>query len=105
MAESMYKQHVFKRLRLMFPGCEIIRTDTASQQGLPDHIVLWGPYWATLEFKTSAKAKRQPNQEYFVQRLDEMSFAAFIYPENEDEVLHALEQAFASSRRTCISQS
>jgi uncharacterized protein (DUF736 family) len=103
MAESSYKKHVFDRLRLMFPGCEIIRTDSASQQGLPDHIILWGPYWASLEFKVSAKARRQPNQEYFVQRLDDMSFAAFIYPENEDEVLHALEQAFTSSRRACVS--
>lgn len=105
MAESSYKQQVFGRIRRRFPGCVIIRADTEHQQGMPDNFILWGPCWASLEFKASAKASRRPNQDHYVQQLNEMSFAAFIFPENEDEVLDALEQAFRSSRRTCVSQS
>lgn len=105
MTESAYKRKVFRRIRDMFPECQIVKTDSSSQQGLPDHIILWGPYWATLEFKTSAEAHRQPNQEYFIERLGAMSFAAFIYPEIEDEVLNALQQAFTAPRRTRVSKS
>jgi hypothetical protein len=52
-----------------------------------------------------ASASRQPNQDYYVEQLDEMSFAAYIYPENEEEVLSALQQAFESPRRTCVLKS
>ena len=87
----------------MFPGCEIIRGDSSSQQVMPDHFVLWGPYWASLEFKKSKNSRHQPNQDFFIQRLDTMSFAAYIYPENEEEVLRALEQAFKPPRRARVS--
>lgn len=106
MNESAFTRRVLSRIEDMFPGCQIIRGDASIQQGIPDYFILWGPCWASLEFKKSPKAGRQPNQEYFVRLLNEMSFAAFIDPESEEEVLHALEQAFEnSSRRSCVSQS
>jgi hypothetical protein len=105
MAEGTYKRKVFGRLKKRFPGCEIVKLDASSQQGIPDHAILWGPHWASLEFKSSASSSIQPNQEYYVRRLNDMSFAAFIYPENEDEVLDALEQAFKAPRRTRVSKS
>lgn len=97
MNEGAYKTKVINRLKDLFPGCEIIKVDPAYQQGHPDLVVLYGPYWASLEFKKGRKSSRQPNQEHFVEKMDDMSFAAFIYPENEEEVLHALEQAFKTS--------
>jgi hypothetical protein len=60
-------------------------------------------HWATLECKSSEDASTQPNQEYYIERLGEMSFAAYIYPENEEEVLNALQQAFESPRRARVS--
>jgi hypothetical protein len=105
MNEGAFKTRVTKRIKTMFPGCEIIKPDPSYSQGIPDLVILWGAYWASLEFKKSANANVQSNQGYYVQRLDGMSFAAFIYPENEDEVLDALEQAFKHSRRTRISKS
>lgn len=105
MIESQFKTEVFRKLRHMFPDCEIIRGDSSHQQGMPDHFILWGPYWASLEFKRSASASRQPNQDHYIEKLDDMSFAAYIFPENEEEVLHALEQAFKPPRRTRVSQS
>ena len=74
-------------------------------QGIPDLIILWHDYWASLEVKASAFSSSQPNQDHYIERLTEMSFAAYIYPENEEEVLSALQQAFEPPRRARISQS
>lgn len=47
-----------------------------------------------LEVKKSANAAHQPNQDYYVEKMNLMSFARFIYPENKKEVLHELQQSF-----------
>jgi hypothetical protein len=103
--ENQYQAKVIKKLHKMFPGCMVLKTDTSYRQGVPDLIVLWKNYWASLEVKTSAAASLQPNQEYYIEQLNEMSFAAYIYPECEEEVLIALQQAFKPPRRARISQS
>lgn len=73
----------------------VLKNDTQYLQGVPDLLVLYGRTWAMLEVKASADSAAQPNQYYYVRKLDQMSFAAFIYPENEDEVFHDLQLAFA----------
>lgn len=102
--ERDYQPKVLAKIRRMFPGCVIHKLDTGpgNQQGMPDWVILWGPLWASLEIKKSANARERPNQPYFVKQLNEMSFAAFIYPENEEEVLHDLQQAFESRRAACL---
>lgn len=105
MTENQYQAKVIRKLYELFPGCEVLKTDAGYRQGFPDLLVLWGKYWATLEVKASPSAYSQPNQDHYVQRLNDMSFAAYIYPENEEEVLDALQQAFKSPRRTRISKS
>lgn len=96
LTEAQYQAKLIKKLEVMFPGCVVLRNDPAWQQGILDLLILWREFWASLEVKTSAKANVQPNQDYFVQRLDDMSFAAFIYPDNETEVLDALQSSFGS---------
>jgi hypothetical protein len=71
--------------------------------GVPDITVLYGRFWAMLEVKVSASAPSQPNQEYYVDEMNKMGFAAFIYPENEEEVLYALQQAFRARRAARVS--
>jgi len=105
MTENKYQARIIKKLEVMFPGCMIMKTDTSLQQGLPDLIILWHNFWASLEIKASASASSQPNQNHFIERLNEMSFAAYIYPENETEVLSALQQAFKPPGRTRLSES
>jgi hypothetical protein len=103
MTENQYQAKLIKKLNRMFPGCVILLNDAGHKQGILDLTVLFGSAWASLEVKASARARVHPNQEYFVRHLDDMSFAAIIYPENEAEVLDALQQAFASSRRARVS--
>jgi hypothetical protein len=105
MTENKYQAKLIKKLERLFPGCVVLKNDSGYRQGMLDLIILWGTYWASLEVKPSESASAQPNQEYYVKQLDEMSFAAFIYPENEKEVLSALQQAFRPPRRTRISES
>lgn len=102
MTENKYQSGLIKRIKDRFPGSVVLRNDAAYQQGMLDLTLLFGDRWASLEVKASADASVRPNQDYFVQQLDDMSFAAYIYPENEEEVLNALQQAFESPRRACV---
>ena len=105
MTENQYQAKLIKKLEKLFPGCIILKNDTLYRQGIPDLTILWDEYWASLEVKISVDADKQPNQGYYIERLDEMSFAAYIFPENEEEVLSALQSAFKSPRRTRVSKS
>ena len=105
MTENQYQAKLINKIKGMFPDCVVLKNDSAYQQGVPDLIILWHQYWASLEVKPREEFYAHPNQVYFVQKLDEMSFAAFIFPENEEEVLNALQQAFKSPRRTRVSKS
>jgi hypothetical protein len=90
--ESGFQDRLIKELKEKFPGCMVFKMDQI--QGIPDLLMLFGNKWASLECKQHAKAKRQPNQEYYVSRMDEMSFSSFICPENKDEVLSRLAEKF-----------
>lgn len=78
----------------MFPGCVVLKNDPNYLQGIPDLTIFWNNRWATLEVKKEANASHQPNQDYYVGKMNEMSFSRFIYPENKKEVLHELQQSF-----------
>lgn len=103
MLESEYQAKLIKKLRRMFPGCIILKNDTDYLQGIPDLTILYGLRWATLEVKASADAPIRPNQEYYVEEMREMSYSAFIYPENEREVLRELQQALEFPRDARVS--
>lgn len=89
--ESGFQDRLKKRLEQMFPGCMVFKME--QRQGIPDLLILHGKRWASLECKQSSWAKKQPNQEYYVGKMDRMSFSRFISPENKEEVLRELQQA------------
>lgn len=96
MKESEFQKGLIKELKEKFVGCLVMKLDSGYIQGIPDLLILWKNKWATLECKRSSKASKRPNQEYYVSKMDEMSFSRFIDPENKEEVLNDLEQAFRS---------
>ena len=91
--ESGFQDRLIAELKEMFPGCMVFKMDQI--QGIPDLLILYGKRWASLENKKSATAKRQPNQEYYVNLMNKMSFSRFICPENTEEVLSELRKAFS----------
>lgn len=100
--ESQFQAELIKKLRKMFPGCVILKNDANYLQGFPDLLVLYRSRWAALEVKKSANAPHRPNQPYYVDWSANNSFGAFIYPENEEEVLNALQQTFRSPRNARV---
>lgn len=96
--ESQFKPEFLKEVRKLFPGCHIEINSTDFLQGIPDTTIYWGKYWAKLEFKRSRTAKKQPNQDYYIDMFDRMSFARFVTPENQEDVLRELQQAFRPRR-------
>lgn len=91
--ENKFQAELIKELKETFKGCLIMKLDSSYIQGIPDLLILYRKKWAVLECKKFAGAKKQPNQPYYVDLLNEMSFSRFIYPENKEEVLHDLQQA------------
>lgn len=96
--ERDFQSKLIKELKQIFDGCIIMKNDPEYIQGIPDLLILFEDKWAALEVKKSAKASHRPNQDYYVSRMDAMSYARFIYPENKEEVLYELQQALFSRR-------
>ena len=102
--ESNFQKHIIDTLGGMLPGCLVLKNDSSYMQGVPDLLVLWKNRWATLEVKRSIHEVCQPNQEYYITLMNNMSFSAMICPENEQDVLHALHEAFRVGRLSRLSQ-
>ena len=92
--ESGFQDKLRDELKEMFPGCMIFKMDQI--QGIPDLLVLYKNMWAALECKRGMSAKKQPNQDYYVELMNNMSFSRFINPSNKEEVLNELRAAFTS---------
>lgn len=96
--ENAFQAKLIKRLKEMFPGCIVMKNDSGYIQGIPDLTILWHDKWAFLECKRSAEERKhpEPNQEYYIEKANAMCFGRFIFPENEEEVLNDLQQAFGA---------
>jgi hypothetical protein len=95
MAESRYQARLIKKLKKIFEGCVILKNDESYMQGVPDLVIFFGGRWAMLEVKDSADSPFQPNQEYYIAKFNKMWYASVIYPENEREVIDALQFALS----------
>lgn len=103
--ESAFQSSLIKELKERFPGCVVLKNDANYIQGFPDLTVLYKKNkWAVLECKRSEFEHRQPNQEHYIEKLGEMGFARFIFPENKEQVIDELEQAFKPRRKSRVSE-
>lgn len=94
--ESKFQANLIKEIKERFDGCVVLKNDPSYLQGVPDLLVLYEDKWAALECKRSKTSSHRPNQDHYIQHMNEMSYAAFVYPENKEEVLNGLQQAFES---------
>lgn len=92
--ESKFQKDLMDEIKELYPGCVVIKNDSSYIQGFPDWTILYKDKWAVLEAKREKNAKKQPNQDYYVEKLDSMSYSKFVYPENKEEVLAGLRKIF-----------
>jgi len=93
MNENRFQSLLIKDIKKMFPGCIVTKLDSAYIQGIPDLLILYHNRWATLECKKSEVSAVRPNQRYYVDLMNDMSFSRFICPENKEVVLYELQQS------------
>jgi len=93
--ESSFQSYIIRTLRAMVePDGFVLVQDGSYIQGFPDILILYKDRWAALECKRHIDAHEQPNQRYYINLINEkMTFASFISPENEEEVINDLQQA------------
>lgn len=96
--ERDFQARLIEEIHERFPGSVVLKNDESYIQGFPDLLVLVGNRWAALECKRSANAPHRPNQDYYIDKLGNMSFAAFIFPENKEEILSELQRSFRAER-------
>lgn len=93
--EREYQSQLIKRIKLMFPGCFVLKNDSGYLPGVPDWIILANGRFAFLEIKRAEPKESdwQPNQQYYIRTLNQIGYAACIYPENEEEILREVQNA------------
>ena len=96
MLENKFQANLIREIKNMLPGCIVIKNDSSYIQGIPDLLILYKDKWAALECKKNARASKQPNQEYYVGMMNDMSFAQFICPENKEDILNDLYKTLQS---------
>ena len=94
MKESKFQKDLKNEIKARFPGAIVLKNDANYIQGIPDLLVLYNDHWAALECKQSTNAKHRPNQDWWVEHMNEMSFSSFICPENKEAVLNAMARSF-----------
>lgn len=91
--EKDFQSDLIRTIKTMLPHALVFKVDTRYKQGSPDLIVLNNDRWGMLEVKRYRLARRQPNQQYYIDLLNQMSYAAFIHPENREDILNELQRA------------
>lgn len=92
--ENDFQKRLIRDIEKALPGAIVMKNDATYIQGIPDLTVLYKDKWATLECKRYSHASKQPNQDYYVGLMNDMSFSRFVSPENKEDVIHELQQAF-----------
>lgn len=97
--ESQFQGRFVTHLQEAFVGCVVLKNDPQYITGFPDLTMLYNDRWAVFEVKRGPYEPCQPNQEWYIQKLDGMGgFAAIVFPENEVEILVRLGYYFGVIR-------
>ena len=97
MLESQYQAKLIAKIKKLFPGCVVLKNDSGYMQGIPDWSIFYRDRWAMLEIKRKRPRPGsddfEPNQEWYIEEFDKMSYCACVYPENERKVLREIQLA------------
>ena len=100
MQERDFQSDLIKEIKATFPDAIILKNDSGYKQGIPDLLILNEDKWAALECKQYANARHRPNQDYYISKMNKMSYARFIYPENKEDILDELQLALKPTRHS-----
>lgn len=100
--ESRFQKELIDDLKVIYPGCVILKNNPLYMRGFPDITILYNDRWGVLECKKSENEPHQPNQDEYVDKLNKMSYSAFIFPENREKVLNELEQTLRPRRKSRV---
>lgn len=91
MKEADFQSKIVKWLRSK--GCMVLKyqQNATTRAGIPDIIFLKEGFWGAIEVKKSKTSKFRPGQKEMVAKMNEMSWAKAVYPENFDETKKELE--------------
>lgn len=103
MLERDFQASLIKEIKTLLPGCMVLKNDPTYLQGIPDLLILHNGHWAALECKNKRSAHHQANQDFYISKMNDMSYAAFISPDNRKEILDELLQTLEPDRTTCVS--
>lgn len=87
MLESKFKTRLRNRIEKEFPGAIVMHTNPVERRGAPDLVVLYKDKWVALEGKQESKSSHRPLQDYRVEEWNKLSFARFVEPSNEQDVI------------------
>lgn len=92
MTEQKLQTEITKWLRQK--GCYVIKLNATAgvPVGAPDVLALKDGFWVALEIKASKTAHKQPLQQETIDKLDEWSYAKFVWPDNWPLIQSELER-------------
>lgn len=99
MLERDFQKKFIAKLKALFPGCIILKNNAKYKDSIPDLSFFYKNRYAFFEMKKSfhdylKSLKNQPNQRYYIDKLNDWSFASYVYPENMKEVIDRLVEEF-----------
>lgn len=93
MKETEFQAELKKKIKKAVPGSVVLKNSPNDILGIPDLTVL-GPNgkYAILECKRASDSNIQALQDYYVDKFNKASYAIFVNPANEKEVIEDLKK-------------
>lgn len=95
--ERDFQKTFIAKVKKILPNCIVLKNDSKQLQGIPDWLITDEGIAMFFEIKVSQHATRQPNQEYYIDYINEHNgYARFVYPENMEEILNEIQRTFGA---------
>lgn len=95
MRESEFRTKFLHDFKKLSPDIIIEFANANRRNGIPDVIIFYKKKHARLETKKSKDASKRQLQEYYIEYFNKQGiYAAFLMPENKEEVFNELRRYF-----------